>query len=549
MKKILSAVATLLLTGSMAWSQSMDDVKKSLYYEHTATAKNMLQSMTTSGEASPEAYYRLAEIFLSNGQVDSAEQTLQAANAKFAEQNLSRKKEPWLFIGDAHLQLAKGNVAEAKQAFTEVLNAGKFKNAEALLEIAKANINSNKGDSAWAIELLMKAAERDKKNPAIYTALGDAYRKMVDGSNAVRNYDKALELNPEYAEALYKKGKLYKTQNNPEIYVKLFNNAVAADSTYSPALYELYYYNYFRDVTKAADYLKAYIRHSDPSPEHAYMLADLHYVSKKYDTAIQEATQILQREGANAPARLYKLVAYSEAALGDSAKALESLNTYFEKQNDTGFVAKDYAMKAALLQRSGTDTTAIIDLYTKALAKETIGEDSVDYMTSLADIENKLGNREAEANWREKIYNTKKSPSNLDIYKWGTAVYSAGNYPKADSVFAVYEEKYPDQVHGYLWRARSNALIDTTMALGLAVPHYKKLVEVATKDSVLNKPLLVTAYEYLGAYEANTTKDFSAALGYFNKILELDADNSNAKQNVALLTKWIDQGKGVSSSN
>ena len=56
--------------------------------------------------------------------------------------------------------------------------------------------------------------------------------------------------------------------------------------------------------------------------------------------------------------------------------------------------------------------------------------------------------------------------------------------------------------------------------------------------------LLVRAYEYLGAYEANTTKDFTTSLEYYDKILQLEPDNNEAKRNAELLEKWIEDGKG-----
>ncbi|MEO6723011.1 MAG: tetratricopeptide repeat protein [Ferruginibacter sp.] len=543
MKILFPLIAACMISGGIAKSQSIDDAQKYLYYERYESAKNILQSIISKADAPPEGWYWLGEIYLHENKIDSAEKVLQEGTAYFTKQDFSKKKNPLLFIGNAHLLLEKGDTAAARKLFDDVLNEGKYKNAEALLAVAKANLESEHGDSLWAIELLDKAIKRDKKNPEIYTTLGDAYRKMVDGSNAIINYDKALEVNPAYAEAMYKKGKIYKTQNNPEIYVDRFTKALAADSNYAPALYELYYHYYFTDVVKADGFLKAYIRKSDPSPEHAYMLADLHYVSKKWDVAVKEAKDILANDAANAQPRLYKLIAYSQAALGDSTGALRNMNTYFEKQNDTGFVAKDFAMKAALLEKLDTNKSVAIDWYKKALAREHNQEDSLEYIVSLANLQKQLGNRDREAVWREKAYSLKEQPTNLDLYKWGMALYSAENFVKADSVFAIYEEKYPDQVHGYLWRARANALIDTTMQQGLAVPHYTKLIELISKDTAANKPLLVRAYEYLGAYEANTTKDFAASLGYYDKILELEPDNGDAKKNAELLAKWIEDGQ------
>ncbi|MEO7768514.1 MAG: hypothetical protein ABIS01_13885, partial [Ferruginibacter sp.] len=199
--------------------------------------------------------------------------------------------------------------------------------------------------------------------------------------------------------------------------------------------------------------------------------------------------------------------------------------------------------KARLIEKLNPDKSLAIEWYKKALGREQDQAASVSYMVNVADLQKQLGNREREATWREKIYELKEQPTNLDIYKWGMALYQGKNYLKADSIFAIYEEKYPDQIHGYLWRARSNALMDSNMAKGLAVPHYLKLVDLISSDTAKNKELLVRTYEYLGAYEANTTKDYTNSLGYYDKILKLDPDNSDALRYTAILKKWIDDGK------
>ncbi|MEP7111135.1 MAG: tetratricopeptide repeat protein [Ferruginibacter sp.] len=543
MKKIFIlflSLSTFILTKS----QTIEDAKKHLYYERFETAKNILQSIIAKGDASPDTWYWLGEVYLEQKNLDSAWAVLQGKPEQFLQQRISIKENPLVFIGWGHVLLDSGMKAEAKKQMEEALTAGKYKNPVALLAVAKANIDSKNGDSLWAIELLKTAIKRDKKNEVIYTSLGDAYRRLIDGSNAINSYDRALEINPAYAEAMFKKGRIYKSQNNPEIYVDRFTKALEMDSVYTPALYELYYYYYFRDVVRAEAFLNAYIRNADPSPKHAYMLADLHYISKKWDIAIKEAKAILNAQGSNAEPRLYKLIAYSHAALGDSAAALTNMNLYFENQTDSAWVAKDFEMKAKLLEKLNPDKSAAIEWYKKALGKEQDKNASLISMISVADLQKDLGNREREAVWRERIYSIKEQPTNLDIYKWGMALYSAREYVKADSVFAIYEDKYPDQVHGYLWRARSNALLDTTMEMGLAVPHYKKLIELISKDTAKNKLLLIRAYEYLGAYEANTIKDFTAAMGYYDEILTLDPDHSDARRYTEILKKWIEDSKG-----
>jgi len=190
------------------------------------------------------------------------------------------------------------------------------------------------------------------------------------------------------------------------------------------------------------------------------------------------------------------------------------------------------------------DKSLAIDWYKKALAAEKDEKEKLSYMVSLADLQNELGNREREAKWREQVYLAKEQPTNLDLYKWGMALYYGEKFEMADSVFALYEEKYPDQIYGYLWRAKSNALIDTAMENGLAIPHYIKLAEVAAQDTAKNKAILLGAFEYLGPYEANIKKDYAASLGYFEKILEFDPENNDANRNVGILRKKVGTVKG-----
>ena len=77
------------------------------------------------------------------------------------------------------------------------------------------------------------------------------------------------------------------------------------------------------------------------------------------------------------------------------------------------------------------------------------------------------------------------------------------------------------------------------MSLGLAVPHYQKLIEVAEVDSIANKDILVKAYEYLAAYEANITKNYTQSITYLDKLLVLDPDDADAKKNHDAIEKWL----------
>lgn len=542
MRRVLFLIAILFYFNT-AMSQSLSEVKTDLYYGRNALAKQKLVTLLNGANPINEVYYYLGELLLDKGKVDSADLVFNLGINNAEKRGQKKKQYMNLLIGKAHVMLDKGMKVEARQEMDELLKENKYKNIPDLIAVSKATIESKNGDLSWAIELLEKAKKRDSKNAEVYMLLGDAYRKSIEGGLAIANFDKVTELQPNLAEPLYKKGMIYKTQGNPEIYLSLFQKAFELDSNYAPVLYQLYDFYFLRDATLAEGYLTRYINHSDPDPQQDYMMVDVKYNAKKYKEASSLAKDIIDREGSNAQPRLYKLVAYSQLELGDTAKALQQINIYFEKQAPAAFLAKDYELKAQLTENFEGDKSGSIAWYKKALEADSTGKDSIGYMTKLANLEKQLGNRVEESYWRGEICSKKDRPSNLDIYEWGVSLYFSRNYKTSDSVFAIYEDKYPEQLHGYLWRARNNAALDTSMEMGLAVPHYKKFIELASVDTIKNKALLLRAYQYLGAYEANVVKNYAASKEYYNKVLILNPEDPEADKNVKLLEKLMEESK------
>lgn len=536
-------VALLLFFAMPGRSQTIGDAVKMIYYERYESAKEMLLQLVQQPDPSPDAWYWLGEIYLHQQSTDSARIFIINGIQYCQARKIDQRDYPLVFIGLAHLKLREKNLAEARSQMEAILDIGKNKNPLSLWAVAKINIMEDSGDLAYAGSLLQKALQKDKKNAQIYVALGDYWRKSKNASEAVVNYRKALEVDPSLAEAMYKLGRIYKSQKNTEVYFDRFEKAFIIDSAYAPALNELYYYYLYRDVVKAQDIFNRLVRHSDPDPHYTYMQADLYYISKKYEDAIGAAAAIVRADKDSTEPRIYKMLAYSYAALGDSTKALDQLNLYFAHQTETDIIGKDYELEARLLQKLVPDKQQAIEAYKKALALETEPETKLNYMSTLAELQKESGNAGREAYWREQIVETKKAPNNVDLFKWGVALYKAENYLKSDSVFAIYAKDYPEQVYGYLWRARCNAQMDSAMENGLAVPYYIKLIEVASADSVKNKDNLVRAYGYLAAYEANVAKDYQAALDYFDQLLELSPDNKEAIRSAEVIRSWIESGK------
>lgn len=94
--------------------------------------------------------------------------------------------------------------------FLSTLEKGRVKypnNLDLLLKEINYYISEDKPDIL--IGKLDAAIKLDAKNASLYQALGNVYDKMKDKEKAILNYDKAIELNPEFFEAYYNKATIY----------------------------------------------------------------------------------------------------------------------------------------------------------------------------------------------------------------------------------------------------------------------------------------------------------------------------------------------------
>jgi tetratricopeptide (TPR) repeat protein len=281
---------------------------------------------------------------------------------------------------------------------------------------------------------------------------------------------------------------------------------------------------------------------SDTSIENEYDLADLFFINKQYDKAIQKAGAIVKAEGEKVQPRLYKLISYSYAGQKDSAKAFDYMQDYFVKAGDSNTVAKDYLLMGDLYASVKRDDSLAFTCYDKAVALEKDSSELVKYYKRFADLAAADKNYSQQAKWLGKYYTSSDKATNIDLFNWGLAHYLAGEYTGADTAFGIYVAKYPGQSFGYYWQAKSKALADKEMALGLAVPAYQKLIEALEKNpnDANYKKWLVEAYAYLAAYETNRQKNYAEAVSYFEKILQVDPENADAKKYIAMLQKNLD---------
>ena len=533
MKKFLF-FTTLLFSFAALKAQSLEEAKKHLYYQRYFSAATAFEQLTANDAKNDEAWYGLVKSYVLQDE---------AAKARTAVQNAPEavQDEAWYYVAMGELLLAEKKPTEAASFFQKALDETKSKNANVLSAIADAHIDAANGDGAYAVQLLNKALEREDKDPALYVTLGDAHRKMKNSTEGYKAYRQALTLNPGYAPALYNIADIFLSQKNREMYVDYYTQTVTADPSFAPALYRLYLYHFNYNPEKAMEYYKQSMANADKGPQNDYDLADLNYLNKDYTAAIAKATSIVQQQGEKTKPRLYKLIGYSHAALSDSAKALNSMQRYFEAESDSNLLAKDYEILAKLYLANGNSIDSAAYAFEQAIQ---LVEDTMErypYYMNLVDLYKANKDFANEAKWMAKYYAGNPKATNVDLFNWAVAHYRAEEYVAADSVFSVYVAKYPEQSYGYYWQARVNAARDEGMKEGLAIPHYEKLIEVLQKEDMTesNKRWLLEAYNYLAAYETNTAKNYEEAIGYFEKVLELNPEDEEAKKYKAMLEKTL----------
>ena len=541
MSKIrFSLLVAVAVVTNVSVAQTVEQGKKFLYYERYKSAQETFEKVLAANPNNIDAVYWLGQTMVHR------KDTRDTAGAKALYQKMlaTNGSAPLLLVGMGHIELMQGNTTDSKQRFETAISLTKAKDINVLNAVGYANVDAKAGDANYAIEKLNLATQtKNFNNAQTYLILGDAYRKLVDGGNAVTNYTKALTADPKLAEAKFKIGMIYYTQNNKDYFLPAFEEAIQIDPAYAPAYYQLYYYWYNRDVNKAAVYLDKYIANTDQGPEVEYARTDLLYVSSKFAEARTRAQQLIAQFGDKVSPRMYRMVAYTSDTLGDYPTAKQAITSFFAKADTSIIMGADYEALAKIDSKMPDSVTRneAFKYFVMAIGRDTLVENRAKYATEGIELAKKFGNKIAVADLAAAVYKTKKDPSNTDLYNWGYANYQAGNYKTADSIFCgMYQSKYPNEIFGYLWCARSlQAQDDTTNPKGLAVAAYEKLAQMGRTlpDSAKYKNQVIQAYFYLASYYNDVKKDKPKAISYMEKVLEVDPTNSSAQGIINALKK------------
>lgn len=534
-KLLLSLTLTMVFGIGISSAQTIQDGKKLLLQQRYQSAKSTMEKVVAAGPTNPESIYWLSQVLLEMKDVNGAKEALRKGMEGANGSN------PLLLVAMGQTELAEKKVNDARQRFETAISLTKAKDIAILVAIGKANLEEG-GDPAYGIEKIKTATLiKNFKDAMAHVYMGDLYRKMMDGGGAVSSYENALLVDPKLAIAKYKIGKVYLTQGNEQrdIFLAKFNDAITDDPSFSPALYDLYAYYFMRDVNKASQYFNQYKVNADAGPALDYEEASLQFAAGDFNNAIKKADALLQAQGANADARLYRLKGYSFDKLGDSVNAFSFLETFFQKAKPEQINPDNYIVAALNAAKVKSDPTKIDYYFGMSIDSDTLLANKLDYAKKASDFYKRAGNTAKSAQWLTKILSINPKLSKVDLYNAGFENFKATQYQLADSIFSVYKTQFPNEVYGHYWSFRSRSVIDSTMELGLAVPDCEKFVSIAELDKAKNKSTLITAYGYMAGYNANIKKDLAIAKSFLEKIIEIDPTNQDAIKNRDIIDKAL----------
>ena len=392
-------------------------------------------------------------------------------------------------------------------------------------------------------------------------ALGDAYYGEGKQNEAFIAYRNAFQLDSSLLRAKMQLGVLLKGAKSYDEASKAYNEVIAINANYGPVYRELAetYYKIARNKPSqaAANYKIAlghydkYMSLTDYSVNSRMRRADFLILIEDYVALEVEAQKMIELDKVNP--RIYRYLGYSAYKNGNVDVAVKSLENFINAPGNKP-IALDYLYLGLTKIKKGTNPEGTVI-------------DSTAFKTGLVDIKKAIEleplavqelSEVGKNLFTKKLYkeaatifefgaNTPESKSFLDdnIY-YGLANYYANSgkdvkvdiqaLQKADSAFDKVLVASPTYLEAYLYKARTNRLLDKD---DLMVKNYEDYIAKTTALGAeeLAKPAVkakfVESYNNMAASFANTDK--AKAIEFFNKTLTIDPANNYAAESIKIL--------------
>lgn len=233
---------------------------------------------------------------------------------------------------------------------------------------------------------------------------------------------------------------------------------------------------------------------------------------------------------------LARLAMYDRYELGDYEAGLEDAKFFYSLADSSDYVYWDYVYYGRLLNKHSLYDDALRQ-YDKALA---LDSSNVDIYREISRVYEEQEDYSQAIEFYRKYMDVRHPSVGMgELFVYGRLNYFAaadtalkeqqGIYlSEADLAFARVADYAPHDCLGHFWRARANTLIDPEATEGLAKPYYEATLAILESKPDAPVPLLLECLSYMGYYYF-LKGDYPASKAYWERILQIDADNQPAK--------------------
>jgi tetratricopeptide (TPR) repeat protein len=529
-KRKISALLFVAVSAISSFAQTINDGLQALDFERYEHARGIFTTLTQTEPANGANYYYLGQAYLNLYKTDSAAWAYN--NGLKADPNNVMN-----YVGLGELALADEKKADAKIQFDKALSFskakdGRIKDINALRMVAAAMVSTDTKMVDEAVGYIEQALEIDKKNYDVLITAGDVYLEKNEGGKAATMYENAISIQKNNPKAYTKVSNIWLRVRNAEATKNELDRALAIDPNYAPALKNLAeFYSQSKQYVKAKETFVKYLQNSESSSANKARYARILFRNKEYAEVLNVILDLQQTDKSDV--YLFRLAGYSYYEVGNETKdtskfrpGVDALEYFMITIDPKKILSNDYEYLGKLYSRiPGKDSLAVLNI---AKAIET-DPNKVELLKEAGMIYNKLKRFDQAIEYFEKYISVAPKVQLVDYQLLGLASYYGKQYPKADSAFAKILELKPDYVDGYYWRGAIAAQIDPTFKTPVAKDFYEKYLSLAEPTPDKYKKNLITVYNNMG-YIYIQADNNAKAKEYYNKALELDPENKNAKE-------------------
>jgi tetratricopeptide (TPR) repeat protein len=545
--KVLS-IALLAIVGTSR-AQDLNQAKKAIDAEQFESAKTILKSIINAKPTNGTAAFYLGNVYMLQNNIDSAKIYYQKGLAGTEGAKLNN-------IGFGLIDLDNGNATAAEEKFALATKDLKKKDIEEYLFIGRAYTYSLKPDYKKAIEVLNKAKLINPQDAQLNLALGNAYFGEKNQNEAYSAYRNAYTIDNTLIRAKMQLGVLLKGAKAYTEAIKAFDEVIAINPNYGPVYRELAetYYLWGRNepskyrvyVDKALVNYEKYLTLTDYSIHSRMRHADFLVLAGEYKALETEANKMIELDKVNP--RILRYLGISAYQNGNYDVAIKSLESFIANPSNK-VIAMDYQTLgfAKIKKAVGEDGKAVdTALFDNAIldVKKASEMDANGLSFNISDVGKKLYElklfNQAAAIYEIAVAHKESKNYVLDNFYLGNSLYFDNTrkdivkadpvaLQRADLAYAAVIEASPKTQDAYLYRARTNSLLEND---AMTIKYYGDYVNVVTEKGPeeLAKPAtvkkIIESYNTSAASYANTDK--AKAIEYFNKTLALDPANQYA---------------------